>query len=85
MAGNIIAAIPAVQTTTKSETDRGLYGAIMALIMSAWNARDAAQAAADIETSEMRRVFCSLSMSAVDIYILGFQKVFDRRLANLRW
>jgi hypothetical protein len=72
MAGNIIAAIPAVQTATKSEMDRALYGATMALIMSAWNACDAIHAAAETETREMRRVFCSLSMPVVDIYISGF-------------
>jgi hypothetical protein len=74
MAGNIIAAIPAVHTATKSERDRALYGAAMALIMSFWNAWDAAQAAADIEINEMSRVFCSLSMPAVDIYISGIKK-----------
>ena len=36
MAGNIIAAMPAVQTATNSETEIGLVGVIMADIMSTW-------------------------------------------------
>ena len=56
--------MPAVQTATKSNTGNALKGVVIADIISAEKACETSQLAADVEISEMTRIFCSLSIVA---------------------